>query len=184
MEEEELSAELIKHLENHPFSKDHSISVIPEARYYDRDIYNHIKKPKEAVKPDIILIIWSQSWHGNKQIKYCIEAKNLSESNWNKSKSKTLVNAKKQKERYIETGIDNFVLERYPNGCLAGYIVQGNPDKIVNDINNILSNSNPSRKSEILKAKFEVKDYPHCYLSYHNTKSKSELCLCHFFLQL
>ena len=184
MEEEELSAELIKHMENLTLRKDNLISVIPESRYYNEDIYNHLKKPKEAPKPDILLLAWLQSWQVGVEIKYYIEAKNLSESNWNKNHSTNPVNAKKQKERYIETGINNFVTERYPYGCLAGYVVQGSPNKIINDINDILSNSIPYRKSEILKDKFEIKDYPHCYLSYHLTRSNNNLCLRHFLLKI
>jgi len=79
MEEEELTAELIKHIEGHPFREEYLISIIPEPRYYNEDVYNHKKKPKEAAKPDIIFLKWVQSWQLKIEIKYYTEAKNLSE---------------------------------------------------------------------------------------------------------
>ena len=185
MEEEDLSVELIKQMDKQPLRSKYHISVLPETRYYDDVIYNHIKKAKQAKRPDIIIITWITSMQINYEIKYYIEAKNLSEEDWKKSGNKTPVDAKKQKKRYIETGIDNFVKENYPKeGCLTGYIVQGEPDTIVSDINNILTTTHPTRKSELLKNQFTVRKYPFCYSSEHMIAHKKKITLKHFFLKL
>ena len=91
MEEEELTVELIKHIKKQPFRTKHQIIILPEPRYYNNDIYNHKLKPKKAAKLDMILVKWIRSWQVDYDIKYCIEAKNLSENDWKKSNNKTYI---------------------------------------------------------------------------------------------
>lgn len=71
--------------------------------------------------------------------KYHMEAKRL------KEKDSGL------KRRYIDTGIDNFVSKKYENGCLLGYVLEGDLHRTVNGINKLLKKDD--RESEFLKAK-------------------------------
>jgi len=63
----------------------------------------------------------------NKKYKYFIEAKNLKE----KYDSGL-------KKRYIDTGINNFILEKYKNGSLVGYLVKGDLTRTIIGINKLL----------------------------------------------
>ena len=60
------------------------------------------------------------------EYKYFMEAKNLKE------------NDSALKRRYIDTGIDNFVSKRYPNGFLCGYLLLGTVKKTIEGINDLL----------------------------------------------
>lgn len=71
--------------------------------------------------------------------KYHMEAKRL------KEKDSSL------KRRYITTGIDNFVSKKYENGCLLGYVLEGDLHRTVNGINKLLKKDD--RESEFLNAK-------------------------------
>lgn len=68
---------------------------------------------------------------------YFLEAKRLKEKDY------------ALKKRYIETGIDNFISKKYPNGCLVGYLLEGNLDLTVMGINSLLNRYN--RSTEIMK---------------------------------
>ena len=69
---------------------------------------------------------------------YCffVEAKRL------KEKDSGLLN------RYIETGIDHYITEKYPHGILLGYLVEGGVDATIQKINTLLTKK--KRESEIL----------------------------------
>ena len=79
------------------------------------------------------------TFRSNEEFIYHLEAKNL------KEKDSYL------KRRYIKTGIDNFVLKKYENGSLIGYILEGDLDKTVIGINTLLLKD--KRNSEILNSK-------------------------------
>jgi hypothetical protein len=66
-----------------------------------------------------------------------------------------------------ETGIDNYLSGRYPaNGCLVGYILQGETGNIANCLRHYLYDFN--RAAEILqKQSFGLKDFDECYVSTH-----------------
>lgn len=73
------------------------------------------------------------------EFKYFFEAKNLKE------------NDSSLKRRYIDTGIDNFVSEKYPKGSLVGYLLEGEKNNTVNGINSLLTKD--KRHTETLKSK-------------------------------
>lgn len=87
---------------------------------------------EEGSDPDKypVIDIWLANWRSDTPNEYFIEAKNLSEKDWEK-KSGSKVKSYQQRGRYIDTGINNFISGKYPFGCLCGYIVQGNTQKIV-----------------------------------------------------
>ncbi len=106
---------------------------------------------------------------------YYIEAKNLCENDWKKS-SGTKVSAVTLKKRYITTGIENFKTGRYPKGCLAGYVLNGENDSCVTDINELLTQE--GREKEVLKTHIDEVNYPCTYVSTH-----TNISLKHFFLK-
>lgn len=178
-EEEQFSAHLISHMENLEEANQYRMDIIPEPRLYDQEVIEGKKAPKKSSKADIRICMWSNNtWSTPVKFVYIIEAKNLSEQDWKKESGSKVI-AKAQKKRYIETGIDHFISGHYPEGCLAGYVVQGDSDKIVSGINEILKQVSPSRESEILKDKEAIYSYTNCYRSMH-----SNGILQHFFLKL
>jgi hypothetical protein len=72
-----------------------------------------------------------------KEFCFYVEAKNLKEKD-----SKLL-------KRYIETGIDHYLTEKYPRGILLGYLVGGSVDTTIQKINALLTKK--KRESEMLK---------------------------------
>lgn len=176
-EEEQLSAHLISHMENLSETSHYRMDIIPEPRLYDQAVIEGNKPPKKSPRADIRICMWS-TWGTPDRFEYIVEAKNLSEQDWTKESGSKVI-AKAQKKRYIETGIDHFIQGHYPKGCLAAYVVQGNPDRIVTDINKILEAQSPSRKKEILQDKKDIYSYPHCYKSEHSIG-----ILQHFILKL
>ncbi|MCF8331275.1 MAG: hypothetical protein K9H84_02385 [Bacteroidales bacterium] len=70
---------------------------------------------------------------------YYIEAKRLKE------------NDADLKRLYIKEGMDRFISEKYPRGCMLGYLLEGRTDKTIKEINKLIIKD--SRNSEILKRK-------------------------------
>lgn len=50
--------------------------------------------------------------------------------------------------RYIETGMDHYLTEKYPRGVLLGYLIEGNVDVTIQKINALLTKG--TRTSEML----------------------------------
>lgn len=74
----------------------------------------------------------------NYEYEYFLEAKNLKE------------NDSALKRRYIHTGIDNFILKKYTNGSLIGYLLEGNLDETIKGINSLLKKD--KRNTEVLQS--------------------------------
>jgi hypothetical protein len=55
------------------------------------------------------------------------------------------------KRAYISEGMDRFILEKYPIGCMLGYLLEGEPDETRKGINRLLEKD--IRYSEILHHK-------------------------------
>ncbi len=95
------------------------------------------------------------------EYQYFFEAKNLEQ------KSSSL------KRRYIDTGIDNFNSKKYENGCLIGYLLDGDVKLTVKGINSLLVKDN--RRKELLSKK-DCKLHNSCYESIHSNLP----CLKHY----
>lgn len=79
------------------------------------------------------------------RFEYFMEAKNLYEHNFKKSSNTSITNAKYYYKRYIETGIDHIIKGDYPsNAIILGYVLIGDMNPVVNDINSELSSLNRS----------------------------------------
>lgn len=176
-DEENLTAHYVYHLKKTPTYKSNNADIVREYVLDSDEIVSGIIKAKKAPKIDIRVLLFS-SWSQTSKFKYYVEAKNLSQNNWTKENGAS-VNATYYKKRYIETGINNFISHRYPKGCLLGYIVEGDPNSIVNDINLELSESSLQKKDEILGLK-----YSYLFESNHELDDNSEFDLLHVLLKL
>ncbi len=132
-EEEQITAQLIHYIKHSPSRNKWKIHVEPEVRIYTNKIIDGKKLPKEAAKIDLKMLSW-QTKSENEDL-YHIEAKNICEKDWIKNSGAT-VSSSYQLNRYIDTGISNFFSGYYPsNGCVCGYILNGNNDSIINKLN-------------------------------------------------
>jgi len=133
-EEEQISAQLISFIKISPHRKKWKIHVEPEVRIYTDQIINGNKLPKEAPKIDLKMLSWKTEIENN----YHIEAKNLCENDWTKNTG-TKVSSSYQLNRYINSGVSHFFSGYYPlNGCVCGYILNGDWEEVISKLNTIL----------------------------------------------
>jgi hypothetical protein len=169
-EEEYISAILFDYIDKCPQSSEWGIDITPEYRLYKDAVLKKKKSAKTAPKIDLRFC----SFEKNVKLTYFVEAKNLIETDTTKRAKKgrkgntITVSAHNWYNRYIDTGIDNYLSGRYPsNGCLVGYILQGKMENIIACINQYLQNRN--RASEILTQQpFNLRNLDSFYLSKHN----------------
>lgn len=139
-EEEDISKELLLSLETNSKRLEWQIDIIPEYRIYKNDG----NSAKSAARIDFRFSGWTIN-----QWEYYAEAKNLIEIDSFKVGRKTKISAIKLHERYIETGIGNYLSGKYPqHGCLVGYILQGRVENIISMLNTCLCNL--KREAEVL----------------------------------
>ena len=164
--EEDISKELINCLQSNKNRIAWKIRVEPEHRLYKEDNLSASKSPRI----DFCFSTWTDS-----EWEFFAEAKNLVESNCETNRigknGNISINANSLHNRFIKTGIDNYLSGRYPsNGCLVGYILQGKTDNIISALNSCLYNLN--RESERLNQhSFGLIDFESCYISTHNSPS-------------
>lgn len=133
--ENNITAQLIGLMKLNPLRTQLNISINREA-YLDSDAtYAGTEEADESSRIDMKYTVWNS----NIEYDYFIEAKNLCENDWKKNGVATPVNAKKLQQRYISTGMQHFISGKYPNGCLVGYVTEGNCDNIANCINTLLT---------------------------------------------
>jgi len=94
------------------------------------------------------------------EYKYYMEAKNLKEKVY------------ALKRRYIKEGIDSFISGKYQNGCLLGYLLDGDLELTVIGINSLLIRYN--RSTEIMKK--QICKLHNCYYE----SSHSDMNLKHY----
>lgn len=175
-EEDNLTVQLIEKMEQAGFLADHNIEVNPQRPIYNQEIIYKGKSPKSAPVVDFKM----SKWYKNKLKHYYAEAKNLSNSNWSKPDGSE-VNASKYRARYIDTGIENFLSGRYPDGCLLGYVVQGEAASVISGINQLIQKRElPPRVGLIEKDESSL--FPICYFSSHEIDNKI-LRIRHLFMQ-
>lgn len=167
-EEERITAELIKYIKAAPRTTEWRIHVVPEPRIYSGEIYDNTITPKEAPRIDMQFLNWSSS----EQLIYHIEAKNLAEKDWNKTDGSG-VSASYLTTRYIDTGIGNFINDRYKEGCLVGYVLHGTIENVLTRINKSITETK-KRPLEILNGKTALNGYAFCYVSNHTKQTTSQ----------
>ena len=176
-EEENISANFFDYIDKSERAIELNINISDEHRLYYRNILSGQSKAKTASRIDFRLTTnWIQA---KKRCDFFIEAKNLIENDSIKKGRKSKINAKKN-ERYINTGIDSFISDKYPrNGCLIGYVLQGIPENIVNKINLVLNLTN--RNTENLKQQIcQIENLSLFYLSNHENQRELKHYLIKF----
>ena len=176
-EEENISANFFDYIDKSERAIGLNINISDEHRLYYQNILSGQTTAKSASRIDFRLTTnWTQA---KRRCEFFIEAKNLIENDCIKKGRKTKLNAKKNHERYINTGIDSFISNKYPrNGCLIGYILHGIPENIVSKINSILDSSN--RNLENLKQQScQIENLTYFFISSHESQRK----LKHYFIK-
>jgi len=135
--ENDITAQLVGIMKNNPQRREMQISINRES-YLDSDgTFDGIEKADSSPRIDLKYT----TWDSKDEYEYFMEAKNLAENNWLKN-NHTLINAERLRRRYITTGIDNFKNGKYSDGCLLGYILEGNSNNIIEKINKSLEQEN------------------------------------------
>lgn len=134
--------------------------------------------PKRLPRIDIRIVSWD--FEDDKELSYFFEAKNLCEQNWKKRDGRQ-VYAKHYLDRYISTGIENFRINRYYNGMLIGYILQGNIDNIILQLNQRLTKDSNTKQN--IKKLHSSHKYENIYYSKHKQPSSNLLEIKHIFLK-
>lgn len=149
---------------------DKKIMIVYEGHLLDDEEYIY-DDPDKAPRIDLKL---SGNWY-EEDVYYGVESKILVQSNWGTREHSYL------KNRYINTGIDNYKSGKYASkvrrSCIVGYIVQGSSSKTVEDINTILKKK--QRHSECLKT---YSTQPPVYRSEHVRQNKLTIELKHIIL--
>ena len=176
-EEEKISMELIQYMKIANEERGLTIHIVPEPRLYSKEIYDSGLKPKESPRIDLQLL----SFNSSLELVYNMEAKNLAEIDWKKSTGAS-VKSSYLTGRYIKTGIENFVNNRYGNGCLVGYVLNGEPHKVADNINALLKTE--GRDAEKLYLSTAIEGYNFCFQSQHKRKKNGlSFHLPHIFLK-
>lgn len=173
--ENNITAQLVGYMKKSSKRTDLQIHLERESYLDNEETYEGLQDADKSPRIDIKYSVWNSSI----EVEFYMEAKNLAETNWKKNSTNAIVDANKLRKRYIETGITNFTSGRYPNGCLLGYILEGNIHKIVELFNQLLKID--KRDSEIL-SNHRNYDIDYHYISKHNGTSMP--ILKHFLLNL
>jgi hypothetical protein len=163
-DEDDYSAHLIGYLEN--LRKENQWFISPQTPYYSDPYYSGKIKAKHAPKPDLKFEKYL-SFASQETFNFTIEAKIM------KYDDSYL------KGRYIDTGIDNFISDRYPEGCIAAYVIKGCEDECKDSINSLLSRRN--RSTEKLSKQLYLENFEFSYTSTHK-KGGNYIELKHLFL--
>jgi len=132
--ENDISSELHRHIKENPLRLKWKVSTNVEA-----DIPKDIPKVKGFSDTFPRIDFRLTSFISTYEYEYFFEAKNLNQ------------NDSALKRRYIDTGIDNFVSNKYENGSLIGYLLEGVTKETIKGINSLLEKD--KRNTEILKPK-------------------------------
>lgn len=132
--ENDISSELHKHIKDNPLRLKWKVSTNVEA-----DIPKDIPKVKGFADKFPRIDFRLTSFISTYEYEYFFEAKNLKQ------------NDSALKRRYIDTGIDSFVSQKYTSGSLIGYLLEGKADDTIKGINALLKKD--KRNTEILSLK-------------------------------
>lgn len=174
--EDKLTAHLVDKIKLTGFLRSQRISVNHQPPIYNEGVVYGEDDPAEAPRVDFKLT----KWYVKDELDYYAEAKNLSEYDWDKSDGAKVI-ASKYKARYIDTGIENFLSGRYPEGCLLGYIVRGETARVIDGINKLITTRNLAPRIGLIE-KDKLRLFPICYSSSHETDGKM-FNITHLFMQ-
>ncbi len=174
--EDKLTAHLVDKIGQTGFLRSNQISVNHQPPIYSEGVIYGEDDPLESPKVDFKFT----KWYRKNEIDFYAEAKNLSHDDWEKTDG-SKVSASKYRGRYIDTGIENLVSGRYPEGCLVGYIVQGNETQVISAINRLIQTRNLLPRIGLIQ-KDEAVSFAICYFSSH-TLDNRQFIIRHLFMQ-
>ena len=149
---------LANYVKKNNFAIKWNLDIIRE--HYLDDYQEENSDPDKAPRIDIRL----SQWNNKILFEYFIEAKNLCENDWFKENG-SKVSASVQLNRYINKGVKHFLSNYYPsNGCMCGYILNGNTKKTIAKLNNILKKKSTNQ----LKVYKPINNYDLIYTIKHN----------------
>jgi len=155
-EENDITKQLSEYIENNPLRKRNPFIMIN----VEHNLPNiTAAKTKGFAANGLRIDLCFATFRSEKEYKVFFEAKNLKE------------NDSALKRRYINTGIDNFITEKYPLGFLIGYLLEGAVPPTIYGINDLLKKDN--RDEEWLYPK------QHKTVEWYYESNHSELCLKH-----
>ncbi|MBK8923447.1 MAG: hypothetical protein IPM81_18435 [Saprospirales bacterium] len=173
--EDKITAHLVEKIKQTGFLRSNQISVNHQVPIYDAGVTEGEDDPLGAPRVDFKFTQWKQE-----EMDFYAEAKNLSHDDWEKTDG-SKVSASKYRGRYIDTGIENLVSGRYPEGCLVGYIVQGNETQVISAINRLIQTRNLLPRIGLIQ-KDEAASFAICYFSSH-TLDDRQFIIRHLFMQ-
>ncbi len=156
-DENDITAQLHKHIASSQLRLNWSIIINREHPLSNKTINK--KKGFAAKFPRIDLRF--VTINSSQEYEYFFEAKNLKQNNY------------ALKRRYINTGIDNFNSKKYENGCLVGYLLDGDLALTIKGINSLLVKHN--RGNEILN-----KENCRYHNNYYKSSHSNIQCLKHY----
>ncbi|WP_313262367.1 hypothetical protein [Sphingobacterium sp.] len=146
--ENDISYELYEKMELNPQRASHyKIHLSPEFRL-PKDVLKQKGFSDKLPRIDLKMSHFAL----RQEFNYFFEAKRL------KEKSSEL------KRAYIDEGMDRYITEKYPLGCMLGYVLEGKIDKTINGINFLLKKDR--RNNEILNV-ISNKRFKFTYQSHH-----------------
>ncbi len=175
-EEKTFSSHLVSLMKQCEIAVKYDLIITKEEELEDEAIDNGLKSANEANPIDIRFHnIWQKL-----RFDYVIEAKNISNSRWQKSNLNN-VNASQQQTEYITKGVDRFLSGHFKDkkGCMVGYIVNGNLSDILNKINDKFKNQSRVKENiyqveskelncTIYNSKHKERDLKHLFFIYSN----------------
>ncbi|MDP3463734.1 MAG: hypothetical protein Q8S18_13160 [Bacteroidales bacterium] len=163
-DEDDYTAHLTCYLED--IRKENQWFIAPQKPHFSDSHYWGKTKAKKAPRPDLYFEKYL-TFSSKEIFNFTIEAKIIKHDDSD------------LKGRYIDTGIDNFISERYPKGCIAAYVVKGTENDCANSINSLLIKRN--RGNEKLTKQLFLEKFEFTYSSVHENGSNI-IELKHLFL--
>ncbi len=180
-EEEQINQQLVVYMRKSKIRNKYQLTIGLERKLFNENelpIQNN--NPKKLPRIDINIVSWS--FQENSELEYFFEAKNLYENDYGKKIASAYIN------RYIDTGIENFRIDRYNNGSIIGYILNGDIDNIIEKLNIQLKKDRKNKNKVVnylsaIEKKNYIKGFDCYYESKHLDLSKEEMLVKHIFLK-
>ena len=141
-EENDISQELYEKIDINPIRLKWNITPFREF-YLPQDV----KKEKGFANKLPRIDLRMSNISDKLEYKYFCEAKRLKEKD------------SKLKRAYIDEGMDRFISEKYPKGCMLGYLLEGIPNETIIGINSLLEKDKRNTETLIFKPNKLIKNY-------------------------
>jgi len=141
-EENDISQELYEKIDANP--KRLKWNITPSREFY---LTQNIKKEKGFANKLPRIDLRMSNISGKLEYTYFCEAKRLKETD------------SKLKKAYINEGMNRFISEKYPMGCMLGYLLEGKTNETIIGINSLLEKDKRNTETLIFKSNKLIKTY-------------------------